>query len=84
MGYVLCVRNAEYPASLELWKLYPRLEPLANDPPGFVRVVDEDGEDYLYPQEHFRAIELPRGILALLRARTTRSPPVRRSGSTRR
>ena len=73
----------DYPASLELWKLYPRLEPLPNDPKGLVRVVDEDGEDYLYPREYFRSMAIPKAVRALLRAKAEPGPPLQPTGSTR-
>lgn len=39
-------------------KLYPILEPLENDPPEHLRIVDESGEDYLYPQIYFEIVHL--------------------------
>ena len=65
-GYVLCVANSGYPASLEVRKLYEYLEPLANDPKSRIRVVDESGEDYLYPRTLFRRVTLPRPIKQVL------------------
>jgi len=57
--YVLCVRNEKYPASLEARKIYERvLDPQA-EAHGQIRVIDESGEDYLYPQELFIPIEIP-------------------------
>ena len=58
--FVICVDNSEYRASLELHKLYPILpdEDAALD--GDIRVIDESGEDYLYPAEYFVVIKLPR------------------------
>ncbi len=70
-GYVLCVTNSGYPASLEVRKLYEYLEPLAKDPKSRIRVVDESGDDYLYPRAFFRRVALPRPIKrALLRSNT--------------
>lgn len=62
MRFAVCVDNAGYPASLELHKIYRVLsdEDAAQD--GDVRVVDESGEDYLYPAEYFVAIEVPRPV----------------------
>jgi len=64
---VVCINNARYPASLELHKIY-RVVP---DPDaaldGDVRVVDESGEDYLYPAKWFVPVELPRRIRTSLR-----------------
>jgi hypothetical protein len=51
-----------------MWKIYPLLKPLENDPSSLIRVVDEDGEDYLYPRDWFRPIEVPAGIRTLLEA----------------
>ncbi len=39
-------------------KLYPVLEPLSNDPKDYLRIIDESGEDYLYPAESFQIVEL--------------------------
>ena len=52
--FVLCVANPGYAASLEVRKLYEYLQPLTNDPKSLIRIVDESGEDYLYPIEYFR------------------------------
>ncbi|MCA1592898.1 MAG: hypothetical protein LC754_09665 [Acidobacteria bacterium] len=67
--FAVCVNNSEYPASLELHKIYRLLpdEDAAQD--GDVRVIDESGEDYLYPADYFVAVELPQEIQkSLLRA----------------
>ena len=54
--YVLCVKNRGYAASLERRKIYRRL----NDPRAgrhdLIRVVDESGQDYLYPSNYFVSI----------------------------
>ena len=60
--YAVCVRNDDYPASLELRKLYPVLEDSFAAQHGMVRVIDESGEDYLYPNEFFVRIDLPAAI----------------------
>ena len=52
LGYMVCVNNEGYPASLELGKSYEVL-PDDNAEPDEVRVVDESGEDYLYPADYF-------------------------------
>lgn len=57
--FVLCVKNDAYPASLEVRKVYRALPDRPAEAKGFVRVVDESGEDYLYPADHFVAVELP-------------------------
>jgi hypothetical protein len=58
--FLLCVNNGAYPVSLEVRKVYKALpDPLAASR-GFVRVIDESGEDYLFPSECFVPVELPR------------------------
>jgi hypothetical protein len=58
--YLICVSNDGYPASLEKRKIYEALPDDAAASRGFVRVIDESGEDYLFPEELFVRIELPR------------------------
>lgn len=57
--FAVCIDNRDYPASLELHKIYRVLpdEDAAAD--GDLRVIDESGEDYLYPASRFAKIELP-------------------------
>ena len=66
----MCINNAEYPASLELHKIYRVLPDNKATRDGDLRIVDESGEDYLYPAEWFVPVNLPRRIRgSLLRAR---------------
>jgi len=58
MIFALCLDNEGYEVSLELRKLYPVLPPEPNDPPEYVRIIDESGEDYLYTAAAFEVIEL--------------------------
>ncbi len=58
--FLLCVNNEAYPASLEVRKVYRALPDAVAASRGFVRIVDESGEDYLYPSDRFVAVELPR------------------------
>jgi hypothetical protein len=51
--FVLCVRNEGYPAGLELRKVYRVLADARASEQRLLRVVDESGEDYLYPAEYF-------------------------------
>jgi hypothetical protein len=57
--YALCVGNEGNEVSLELLKLYQITEPEPNDPAGWIRVVDESGEDYVYPAANFVLLTLP-------------------------
>ena len=49
--FVVCVKNKDYPASLELRKLYQVVADPAAAKHHQLRVIDESGEDYLYPDE---------------------------------
>jgi hypothetical protein len=66
--FVICVQNDEYPASLETRKIYQEVpDPSAG--PDLIRVIDESGEDYLFPRDLFVPVELSGEIkAALLRA----------------
>jgi hypothetical protein len=57
--FVLCVRNKDYPASLELRKVYQVLADDRATKHHQIRVIDESGEDYLYPEDYFVPIKLP-------------------------
>jgi len=61
-GFAVCVNNADYPAALELHKIYRVLPDEDAEVDGDIRVVDESGEDYLYPAEWFVPIELPQAV----------------------
>ena len=60
--FAICVRNDEYEASLELRKLYPVLEDRFANQHGMIRIVDESGEDYLFPAEYFVRVSLPQAV----------------------
>jgi hypothetical protein len=67
--FAVCVKNEGYEASLERNKLYVILPDAQADKHGDVRVVDESGEDYLYPADWFVAIEVPKAVqTSLLKA----------------
>ncbi len=57
IGFALCVEDDDED-SFAPNKLYPILEPLVNDPPKHLRIIDESGEDYLYPQIYFEIVQL--------------------------
>ncbi len=56
---VICLKNKGYEASLEKRKTYVVLPDDAAAKHGLLRVIDESGDDYLYPREYFAAIDLP-------------------------
>ena len=57
--FAVCVRNDDYRASLDLRKLYRILDDTFAEQHYMIRVVDESGEDYLYPADYFVRVDLP-------------------------
>jgi hypothetical protein len=58
--YALCVDDGDYPESLEVRKAYPVIRDERAARNNYIRVIDETGEDYLYPAKYFVIVELPR------------------------
>ena len=56
--FVVCIRNDNYQASLEKRKLYVKLSDPEAEQRHYVRVIDESGEDYLYPAGYFAEVDL--------------------------
>jgi hypothetical protein len=66
--FVLCIRSGDF-EDLEMRKAYQILPDESASKNGYLRVVDESGEDYLYPADHFVPLELsPSVVHMLLRA----------------
>jgi hypothetical protein len=59
LQFVVCVKNKDYAASLELRKLYQVVADETAAKVHQIRVIDESGEDYLYPKEYFVPVQLP-------------------------
>lgn len=59
---VICVRNTGYAASLEKRKIYIAIPDSAASKHDQIRVIDESGEDYLYPESFFKSVTLPPSI----------------------
>lgn len=57
--FMICVVNRGYEASLELRKIYELLSDRVAEKHQQVRVIDESGEDYLYPADYFAPVRLP-------------------------
>jgi hypothetical protein len=57
--FVLCIKNDSYEASLETRKIYRVIDDAKAEAKALVRVIDESGEDYLYPADFFVPIEVP-------------------------
>ena len=60
--FAVCVKNQGYEASLELRKIYEVVPDDEAETYRQVRIVDESGEDYLYPANYFAPIELPQSL----------------------
>ncbi len=65
---VVCVRNKGFAASLELRKVYTLIADAEAEAQNLLRVVDESGEDYLYPEKYFVALEIPTAIARAIAA----------------
>jgi hypothetical protein len=66
--FAVCVNNKGYPASLEVGKLYRVIPDQEAERHGYLRVVDESGEDYAYSSERFFPLEIPRRLKRALGA----------------
>ena len=60
--FIICVNNREYEASLELWMVYKAVRDDHAKKQDLVGVIDESGEDYLFPSDYFVPIALPKVI----------------------
>jgi len=66
-GFAVCLRNAGYSASIEVRKLYAFLDDPDAEANNLIRIVDESGEDYIYPAGMFQKLVLPAEIQRALR-----------------
>ncbi len=64
----MCVKNEEYPASLQLWKVYCVLPDEKGARRNMMRVIDESSEDYLFSATYFVPVELPQAVESALLA----------------
>jgi hypothetical protein len=60
--FVVCVDNADYPASLELHKICRVVPDRDAESEGDIRIIDESGEDYLYSASCFAPIKVPQAV----------------------
>ena len=65
--YAICIRNTGFEASLEVRKLYPVLHDRDAEANELIRVIDESGDDYIYPAALFRRLTLPAEVQRALR-----------------
>ena len=87
--FAVCINNAGYPASLVLRKLYQVLTDDKAAEHHQLRVIDESGEDYLYPENFFVRIEVPQAVekeltsaeaVERLKELRRKQPPISRAG----
>lgn len=62
LGFVVCLKNEGYAASLERHKIYRVLRDPEAIKDGDIRIIDESGEDYLYPKDLFALISVPAAV----------------------
>jgi len=69
LRFAVCVNNTDYPALLERHKIYCVLPDEDAEKDGDLRIIDESGEDYLYPADYFVLVRLPQIVeTSLLKA----------------
>ena len=72
--YVLCLKNDDYRVSLIVRRIYLAVPDADAERRGVVRVVDESGEDYLYPAGMFVAVDLPTAAVRAFRDKPANKP----------
>ena len=68
--YVICLSNEGYAASLEVRKLYELIPDSKAEARHCIRIVDEDGEGYIYPEKMFMAMEVSESVSRALHKQT--------------
>jgi hypothetical protein len=68
--FAICVGNKGYAASLELRKIYQVIPDKVASKLNQIRVIDESGEDYLYPEDFFVPVQLPQAVERAVRRAT--------------
>ncbi|NOT46699.1 MAG: hypothetical protein HOP17_02970 [Acidobacteria bacterium] len=68
--FAICINNKDYPASLQLWKVYRVRSDDRGARHNMIRVIDESGEDYLFSASYFVPVELPQAVETALLAAT--------------
>lgn len=65
--FAVCIDNRGFEASLEIGKLYEIVSGTETENDGMIRVIDNEGEDYLYEAEKFYPLVLPTDLAVALR-----------------
>lgn len=64
--FAICIHNGEYAGTLDLRKVYEVLDDPVAEKRNFIRIIDESGEDYLYPRSWFVPVVVPESVEQLL------------------
>ncbi len=64
--FVLCLDNSGHEVSLQVRKVYERLPDAKAESHGYIRVIDESGEDYMFPADRFIPLDLSRDTEAVI------------------
>lgn len=72
VNFAVCLDNSDYPASLEVGKLYRVIPDEVAAAEGYLRVVDESGEDYAFLASRFHPVQLPQAVEKTLLAASSR------------
>ena len=67
--FAVCLNNNDYPASLEVGKLYRVIEDKQAAAEGYLRVIDESGEDYAFTANRLYLVKLPAAVKKALLAK---------------
>ena len=70
MEFVICINNQNYSASLEVRKIYKVIPDSSANLHQMIRVIDESGEDYLYPKNYLMFVELSDAIIEAIATMT--------------
>ena len=65
--YAVCIKDKDYPSSLEVRKLYQVILDNSANALSLIRIVDESGESYLYPAEYFFHVRLSPAVQKAIR-----------------
>ena len=72
--FVLCLKSGTYKASLQPRKVYRVLDDAKAEKDSLLRVIDESGEDYLFPAKLFVAIDVPAKAIPVFRSEPAATP----------
>ena len=66
MQRVICINNEGYPVALEMFTTYETIPDDQAEKRGLIRVIDESGEDYLYPKSRFVSVDVSSDVFDVL------------------